>query len=188
MTPDDLRSELLRLNTVEESASARAFVERLPNAAALQFFRPFRDDVVLAASVRNGPEHVAFEIGVQVLDTLEQRWGELRDREVTKLAPWNAGPAFADALLVPWPRHREGRPHKGLCLPLAHRGGLPHQSHRVHRRGDGGRRRLCGGGRCTSTTLHECPLRSSSVATNSKMATVQQGTLRSHLLVQSSQY
>lgn len=125
MTPDDLRSELLRLNTVEESASARAFVERLPSAAALQFFRPFRDDVVLAASVRNGPERLAFAIGVQVLDTLEQRWDELKDREVTKLAPWNAGPDFADALLVLGRDIAKVAPTKGYVFPSRTVAGYP---------------------------------------------------------------
>lgn len=125
MNVQEMRVELLKLKSVVESPEVRAFVERVPTVRVLQFFRPLVDDVVLAASVRNLSEEEAFAVGVEVLDTLEKRWGEVADREVTKLVPWAAGPSFADALLVLGRDVAKVAPTKGYVFPSRTVAGYP---------------------------------------------------------------
>lgn len=104
MNVEELNGALAQLKTVKPLPAARAFVERVPEREkgrfTFHFFRPFAEDVVHFASVRNAPEDAAVALAVAVLDTLGTRWPEVADREVAKLVPWKAGPPFADALLV----------------------------------------------------------------------------------------
>ena len=104
MNVDELSHYLSQLKYVTTLPPGRAFVERVVGKVAgrdtLHFFRPFAEDVVLCASVRNLPEDPAVALAVEVLDSLERRWPEVADRDVAKLVPWSGGPAFADQLLV----------------------------------------------------------------------------------------
>ena len=104
MNVDELEARLAQLKTIKPLPAARAFVERVParerGRTTFHFFRPFAEDVVHFASVRNAGEDAAIELAVAVLDTLGARWAEVADREVARLVPWTAGPPFADALLV----------------------------------------------------------------------------------------
>lgn len=104
MNVDELTQRLTQLESLVPFPAVRAFVDRMPDKVVgrdtLHFFRPFAEDTVLYASVRNLPEDPAVALAAEVLDTLERRWPEVAGREVAKLRPWSAGPAFADELLV----------------------------------------------------------------------------------------
>lgn len=100
MNVDELTERLRQLESITAEPAARAFVERVPDFHAIHFFRPFAEDVVLCTSTQNMDDAAAVALAAEVLDTVERRWSEVARREVAKLAPWTAGPAFADQLLV----------------------------------------------------------------------------------------